>query len=86
MNGTQRELRWEILRLLCAQHPGTLTFQQLFDALRVNDDTLTKVELLTALTALTRHNLTQRIAGDLLKPERYRVTSEGKTTFESSSD
>ncbi|AHF92488.1 hypothetical protein OPIT5_29335 [Opitutaceae bacterium TAV5] len=83
MNGTQRELRWEILRLLCAQHPGTLTETQLYDALRANDESLTKAETIVALTALVNHGQAQRIPGDLYKPERYRVTSDGKATFES---
>jgi hypothetical protein len=86
MNGTSRELRWEVLRLLAAQHPGTLTEKKLHEHLRANDESLTKVELVTALATLTTHKQVQRIPGDLYKDERYRITSDGLATFESSSD
>jgi Fe2+ or Zn2+ uptake regulation protein len=82
MSEDQITLRREILELLEAAHPNSLTHDTLFRRLREIDGETTRLQMQTALSVLSRHRLVESFSPGVTQPARSRVTGAGRVALE----
>ncbi|MDR1282645.1 MAG: hypothetical protein LBK99_17755 [Opitutaceae bacterium] len=83
MNGTEYDLRWEILRAIRNAAPDAVTLDSLHRILRAGDISLTREETVIQLAVLTRRQLVKKIPANTLGPDCFLLTGDGKATLES---